>query len=565
MSLFGSLAAGVAGLSAQSTKMSTISDNIANVSTMGYKGTTVRFSTLVTTAATASSYSPGGVQSNPFALVAEQGLIQASSTPTDIAIAGNGFFVVNVQADSSGEPLYTRAGSFRADSIGDLRNTAGFYLQAWPLDNQGLLPGAPGNVTNTTPAADISSLETVNVLGINGISATTTGVSVGINLQAGQAISTSPQDTSLALGVTAAADLGLADGDQITFTSGANVLTVEYDPTPAGGIEFSSLNELAALINANANFSATIGGTAGDATITVTGIAPTNDLAIDDVGAGTAATTVFGAMPATTVQTYDPTDVTKNMASGSVTPDFSRSVRIFDALGSGHDLSLAFLKIGVNTWAAEVFALPASEVTASSPNVNSQIGTGTITFNGDATLNSVSSGLTGPLSASWTNGATSSAITFDWGTSGPLGTGLADGLSQFDSSYDVAFVNQNGSQVGELNGVTIDDEGFVTASFNNGQTTRLYKIPLATFGDVSGLSGRTGNVYAQSEASGQFNLREAGRGGAGIIAPSALEASNVDLAEEFTTMIITQRAFSAASQVITTVDDMLEELSRIRR
>jgi flagellar hook protein FlgE len=559
------LAAGVAGLGAQSTKMSTISDNIANVNTVGYKGTTVRFSTLVTTAATDTSYSPGGVQSNPFALIAEQGLIQASSTPTDIAIAGEGFFVVNAQADSSGEPIYTRAGSFREDNVGNLRNTAGFYLQGWPLDNQGLLPGAPGNITNTTSAADISSLETINVRGINGVAATTTGVSVGINLQAGQAISTGPQDTSLLLGVTAATDLALTDGDQFTLTSGANVLTVEYDPTPAGGIEFSSLNELAALINADANFSATVGGTAGDATITVTSIDPTNDLVIDDVGAGTAATTLFGAMPATTTQTYDATDVTKNMASGSVTPDFSRSVRVFDAQGSGHDLSIAFLKIGVNTWAAEVFAVPASEATAIAPNVNSQIGSGTVTFNGDATLNGISTGLVGPLSVSWTNGSSPSTITFDWGSSGPLGTGLADGLSQFDSDYDVAFVNQNGSEVGELNGVTIDDEGFVVASFNNGQTTRLYKIPIATFGDVSQLSGRTGNVYAQSEASGQFNLREAGKGGAGLIAPSALEASNVDLAEEFTTMIITQRAFSAASQVITTVDDMLEELSLIRR
>ncbi len=105
----------------------------------------------------------------------------------------------------------------------------------------------------------------------------------------------------------------------------------------------------------------------------------------------------------------------------------------------------------------------------------------------------------------------------------------------------------------------------VTASFSNGETLDLYKLPIVTFADVSELEAQPGNVYAQTKDSGEFNRCEAGQGGAGIVAPSALEAANVDLGEEFTDMIVTQQAFSASSRVITTVDEMLDELNRICR
>ena len=111
----------------------------------------------------------------------------------------------------------------------------------------------------------------------------------------------------------------------------------------------------------------------------------------------------------------------------------------------------------------------------------------------------------------------------------------------------------------------IDQEGYVIASFTNGATQKIYKLPIATFANPLALDPRTGNVYAQTAASGEFNLRDAGRGGAGTIAPSALESANVDLAEEFTKMIVTQRAYSANARVITTTDEMLDELIRISR
>src|SRR3546814_21103248 len=103
------------------------------------------------------------------------------------------------------------------------------------------------------------------------------------------------------------------------------------------------------------------------------------------------------------------------------------------------------------------------------------------------------------------------------------------------------------------------------ALFDNGQGKDIYQLPLGMFRNPNGLEGKTGNVYLETDRSGNFQLNLAGNGGAGDIAPGALEASTVDLAEEFTKMIITQRAYSANTKVITTADEMLDELIRIKR
>jgi flagellar hook protein FlgE len=153
----------------------------------------------------------------------------------------------------------------------------------------------------------------------------------------------------------------------------------------------------------------------------------------------------------------------------------------------------------------------------------------------------------------------------DFGTEGALGTGRTDGITQFASPNNIAFVNQDGAEVGLRTGVSIDQDGFVITSFSNGATQKIWKLPIATFANPARLEARNGNAYAQTNASGEFNLREANTGGAGRIEPGALEGSNVDLSEEFTAMIVTQRAYSASAKTITTADDMLNELLNIKR
>ncbi len=114
MTLFGALTSGVSGLTAQSSAIGAISDNITNVNTIGYKGTQVDFQTLVTVQTSGTFYSAGGVQSKPRQDTGVQGLLQSSTSQTDIAISGSGFFVVNESnaPTLSNEFLFTRAGSF---------------------------------------------------------------------------------------------------------------------------------------------------------------------------------------------------------------------------------------------------------------------------------------------------------------------------------------------------------------------------------------------------------------------------------------------------------------------
>ena len=113
MTIFGAMNAGVSGLAAQAQAMGMIADNIANVNTIAYKGVEARFSTLVTVEPTRTFHTPGGVRSNRFQEIDQQGLLQSSPSKTDLAIAGNGMFVVREQAAATGsEFLFTRDGSF---------------------------------------------------------------------------------------------------------------------------------------------------------------------------------------------------------------------------------------------------------------------------------------------------------------------------------------------------------------------------------------------------------------------------------------------------------------------
>ena len=141
MSIFGAMNASIAGLGAQANALGIISDNIANSNTIGFKGSNATFSTLVTQNATQNAYSPGGVKSLPIAINEAQGLLQSSANKTDIAVAGNGFFVVNEDSNPGlgDEMLFTRAGHFAPDENGNLVNASGYYLQAYQLDSTGTI------------------------------------------------------------------------------------------------------------------------------------------------------------------------------------------------------------------------------------------------------------------------------------------------------------------------------------------------------------------------------------------------------------------------------------------
>jgi flagellar hook protein FlgE len=420
MSIYGALYSAASGLNAQSEALGTISDNISNVDTIGYKSTEEQFSTLVTLPATSTTYTPGGVIGHPQQLIDQQGLLQASSNPTALAISGQGFFVVNTNANNQqGNFMFTRAGDFAPDANGNLVNSAGYYLQGFATNANGVVLNS--NVTTT------SSLTPVNVKGLSGTAAPTANITIAANLPAADTVGT------------------------------AHTITAQ----------------------------------------------------------------------------------------------------VFDSLGQADNLQMTFTKTGSNAWS---LTLPAGALTNATTGLSagtaSLTSAGTITFNSDGTLNT-GGAQTISLTA-LTDGAANGTIALNLGTAG-----TTTGLSQLSNNFTLTTITQDGRAFGNLTGITINQTGLVTATFSNGQTRPFSQVPLAMFPGPDFLAGATGNAYLATSQSGSFLLQTPGAGGAGTVQSGSLEQSTVDLAKEFSNMIVVQRAYSAAARVVTTADQMLQRLDQV--
>jgi len=191
MSINSAMTAGTSGLQSESAALSAISNDIANVNTIGYKGDQVAFESLVT-GQVGGAPSGGGVTATAQQLISQQGATTQTSSPTDLAITGQGMFIVNTQptpvTTTSSQAEFTRAGSFTPDSGGFLKNTAGLYLLGWPADAQGKI---------NTSSTSISSLQPINVTQIAGQVAATTYANIDANINASQAVSAQAQAAAL--------------------------------------------------------------------------------------------------------------------------------------------------------------------------------------------------------------------------------------------------------------------------------------------------------------------------------------------------------------------------------
>ena len=170
------------------------------------------------------------------------------------------------------------------------------------------------------------------------------------------------------------------------------------------------------------------------------------------------------------------------------------------------------------------------------------------------------------ISIQWANGAQNMDGGYEQGTTITLNAGnigTNDGLTSLSGSFTTNYINQDGAKFGSYSGVSISEDGVVTALFDNGETRPIAILPLATFANPNGMEALTGNSWIETDYSGQAMLKQAGTNGAGEISSNSLEQSTVDLATEFSNMIVTQRAYSAATKIITTADEMLDELTRM--
>ncbi|MCC7015714.1 MAG: flagellar hook-basal body complex protein [Rhodospirillales bacterium] len=704
MSLFGAMASGVSGLTAQSSSMGAISDNITNINTIGFKGTKVSFQTLVTKQTSSTFYSAGGVQSRPRQDTGVQGLLQASTSSTDLAISGKGFFVVNEAAvpTITNEYLFTRAGSFFQDSDGFLRNTAGFYLQGWPTDANGTV--VPANTNLTVANQNIISTDyvaSINLSRVGGSAAATTTIAIGANLpsndNAGDTHKTDVQffdtlgnantasfvytktnrDNQWDLTIAPPAGTAVATIEDSSGNAVRSVGQLEFTARPADGsyvtidgirYEFdsnASVVETATLRRVDVSTNTTLAqdvaslvakvkssdtdfanyGAAGTytnnrikvsdaSTSTVlftedgTGSFTINPAALLSSSGGfvvkqessftvrkvtnaytTADQFTFTALPANgdtvvlngITYTFSAAEAANNDGDTDIyiggtlsqalvdletaietnDPDFATSgtgVRVRDNANDFNGVTtpvydtLVLESLSKGSYTINITLAGATTVTQ--PDGTAIAEATNHTIDTDYPLVFDSSGLLLEKNVAelevlgFSNGAAdmddaasnSPQIELDFGT-----IGEANGMTQFGAAFTPVFITQNGSQFGTFAGVTVSENGLVTALFDNGETRPVYQIPIATFTNVNGLETRTGNVWNQTQFSGDYTLRVAGGGAAGSVIQSSLEQSTVDIGEEFSNMIIVQRAYASAAKIISTADAMLEQLLQVKR
>lgn len=227
------------------------------------------------------------------------------------------------------------------------------------------------------------------------------------------------------------------------------------------------------------------------------------------------------------------------------------SITCYDSLGTKQELKVVLWKTAPDTWSWKVDPSALANVPA-----GSAVGSGALVFNNDGTLNTAAS--TVPPITFTPNGAQPVSITLN------PGSGL-NGISNFASTSTAVLRDQDGYTAGTLESFTIDRTGTITGSFTNGTTEPLAQIVLADFNNPTGLQRIGDNMYSVSGNSGGPVLGFALEGSQSQITSGALEMSNVDLAQEFTSMIVAERGFQANGRVITTSDQMLEEVVNLKR
>jgi len=244
-------------------------------------------------------------------------------------------------------------------------------------------------------------------------------------------------------------------------------------------------------------------------------------------------------------------------AGGTTVP---AAIQIFDSKGTGHTVSLTFTKTAAN--AAANPPVPESwSVTASVPATEGSVsGTlGPITFNSDgspATLGTTS--LTFDFSAS--GASASQSVAFNLGTVGGF-----TGLTEFGGTSTAAAINQDGFAPGTLTSVSVGKDGVMTGVFTNGKVAPLAQLALANFANPAGLSREGNNLFTETAQSGQAVVGAGLSGGRGSVQQGVLEQSNVDVAAEFTQLIIAQRGYEVNARTVTVSDQVLQDLTQIIR
>ena len=578
MGIYGALSTAVTGLRAQSFALENISGNIANSQTTGFKRIDTDFVDLIPDASQ-KRQTAGSVLAQSRSTNNLQGDVKGTSTGTNMAINGNGFFIVEPpigQSDGaalfSGASYYTRRGDFELDKNGYLVNGSGYYLKGLPIDpttqnisgsvpqvlqvSNSFLPAAQTTRVNyelnlpqlpktaayqaskapgseLLKAQDFLSLTPDTPATISG--ATTTGTALpSSSAQAGDSL-------SVAVNGGAATTInfisgGGSSGNNIDVTAYADVdaMLTAFQGLLPGGVTIAR-NTAGAITVTAANASDTVTLTDNTTGTSTTGF----NLADGTINPTVSASTALAARVNTVSAADADKFVAQSISGGAIT--------VYAGNGAPANVQVRWAKVnstangGAERW--NMFILTNSEATGT--------GTAWTRVGGDYTFGA--DGSPSPaveytdLPALTVNGVTVGNVRLQHG---------ANGLTQFadpNGTAEVTTLNQNGYAAGEYVSVAVNDNGRVVVSYNNGQQLEVAQVVTANFNAANALKRMDGGVFAATSESGEPLLDNGG------VIGSSLEASNTDISEEFTKLIITQQAYAAGTRIVSTADQMLQE------
>ncbi len=531
MSLTSSLYQGITGMKAHSTAISVIGNNLANVSTTGYKASNIYFEDLisqdVTTGAGSSQLGLGGKTAAIYGDFS-QGSIQTTTSATDLAIGGNGYFCV--QPANSDETYYTRAGNFTFNNEGYLVDANGYRVQGWAMQK------ASTTSSTTTDYQIYGTAGDIQVSNFQSPASATTKASMITNLDpttTSQCDDTTDPFFAMFKNWDGSQDTPL-DSSKYGYSSTIKV----YDDT--GTSHTLSIYYDKVTISSNAG-----SDTVWEYTVTCE---PSED------GRTIDGTKLTGTSAAGLLMTG-----TMTFRSGTLVGETAYTLKS-NATGDMHALS---------NWTLADFStsgypqFTANFTKASNASATNQVSAQSIAL--DLGMRSKSSSWSGASSNA--SGIGTSALT-NASTLGSMDNSVVSALST--ESYDTGgnstlYQTQDGYTAGYLEGVSVDSDGVVTGTFSNGQEMALYTVELATFTNQWGLRRDGNNLFSATLDSGDALTGTANSAGKGSITSDALEASNVDMATEFVNLITTQRGFEANTKVITTADSLLSEVIAMKR
>ena len=551
MSLINSLFAGVSGIRNHQSMLDVIGNNIANVNSIGYKGSRVTFSDTFNqfvrygtnptdTSGGTNTFQVGlGMKLNSVDRNWNQGTFERTGITTDLAVQGDGLFVL----EKNGERFYSRAGAFIFDANGQLVNPQnGAIVQGKVATTDGTIP--PGN--------NLEDIMIDNNLRLPAVA--TTDISWGGNLSSASSITRSENfvqkgslDEQMAVGETAINSNVVYDdfGNEYQFNTtyektADNTYNLTYDLLDADGNAIEPTAFTPVTVEAVFDPSSAKG-----AMVSLDGNNPPVPIPIN---LGTS-NIKFDFDPSGVTQLTNDT-LNSSVDGGRDSTLISGTVSIFDSLGSAHTLTVKYTKIADNSWTWT------TEVPAESGQLTGNAGT--ITFDpADGSIDSISPNPP-VLTFNPEGGAISQNIVLNMGDN-------FEGITQSDVSSVVSALSQDGSASASLTNISIDLNGYIEGVFTNGDSRQLAQILVATFPNRNALTSVGENMFRISANTGEPYVSEPGESSNTTIQSGALEQSNVDLSEEFTRMIVSQRGFQANSRVITVSDELLQEITNLVR